>query len=64
MKGKSLREHIEVINHAEAIDFLQEGITLSSIDRPRDLNACIARSKKTVFHSTMDATTRLRPEAR
>lgn len=26
VKGKSLREHLEIINHAEAIDFLREGI--------------------------------------
>ncbi|GAA0853965.1 Fic family protein [Paenibacillus glucanolyticus] len=27
VKGKSLREHLEIINHAEAIDYLQEVIT-------------------------------------
>ncbi|WP_246469700.1 Fic family protein [Cohnella nanjingensis] len=26
VKGKSLREHLEIVNHAEAIDFLREGI--------------------------------------
>ncbi|MBP1991008.1 Fic family protein [Paenibacillus eucommiae] len=26
VKGKSLREHLEIVNHAEAIDYLQEGI--------------------------------------
>ena len=26
VKGKSLREHLEIVNHAEAIDYLQEVI--------------------------------------
>ncbi|MBO9606933.1 MAG: hypothetical protein J7639_13320 [Paenibacillaceae bacterium] len=26
IKGKSLREHLEIVNHAEAIHYLQEGI--------------------------------------
>jgi Fic family protein len=26
VKGKSLREHLEIVNHAEAIDYLQDGL--------------------------------------
>ncbi|WP_160036779.1 Fic family protein [Paenibacillus sp. An7] len=43
VKGKSLREHLEIINHAEAIDYLNDAI------KQRDLNESIIKD----FHAIL-----------
>lgn len=43
VKGKSLREHLEIINHAEAIDFLQDALKFRDLseDLIKDFHAIL-----------------------
>ncbi|MGF9696472.1 Fic family protein [Paenibacillus sp. MABNR03] len=56
VKGKSLREHLEIVNHAEAIDYLQEVIKDRDITGRliKDLHAILFQGVRDITFSTGD----------
>ena len=56
VKGKSLREHLEIVNHAEAIDFLQDALKQSDLSERfiKDIHAILFQGVKEIDFSTGD----------
>ncbi|WP_205127069.1 Fic family protein [Paenibacillus ginsengarvi] len=53
VKGKSLREHLEIVNHAEAIDFLQESLQDRDLSERliKDLHAILFQGVRNIDFS-------------
>ncbi|MGO4546067.1 Fic family protein [Paenibacillus sp. 2TAB23] len=53
VKGKSLREHLEIVNHAEAIDFVQEGVNERELTERliKDLHAILFQGVRNIDFS-------------
>ncbi|MBY0217893.1 Fic family protein [Paenibacillus illinoisensis] len=56
VKGKSLREHLEIVNHAEAIDYLQEVINVRDLTERfiKDMHAILFQGVRDINFSPGD----------